>query len=100
MLGEEVGQLAGLIVAPSSPVVFTGLKSAALILVVVNLLLLGSPAKKLYAGSNKRLKRLRHLSKAVDEEARVEEHRITHRTLSSLRMESTMAPVLPYHGLN
>lgn len=65
----------------------------------MNLLLLGSASRKLRTGSTRRLKRLRHLSIDVEQEARVEEHRITYRTLSSLRIEPTMATVLPYHGV-
>ncbi|KAH7252747.1 hypothetical protein BKA59DRAFT_526252 [Fusarium tricinctum] len=66
---------------------------------LMNFLLLGSASRKLRAGSTRRLKRLRHLSMDVEQEARVEEHRITYRTLSSLRIGSAMASVLPYHGV-
>ncbi|KAL6922993.1 hypothetical protein FSST1_000267 [Fusarium sambucinum] len=64
-----------------------------------NFLLLGRTSRKLRTGSTRRLKRLRHLSLDVEQEARIEEHRITYRTLNSLRVEPTMATVLPYHGV-
>ncbi|UZP45158.1 hypothetical protein NXS19_012970 [Fusarium pseudograminearum] len=64
-----------------------------------NFLLLGRTSRKLRTSSTRRLKRLRHLSIDVEQEARIEEHRITYRTLNSLRVEPTMATVLPYHGV-
>ncbi|CEI41676.1 unnamed protein product [Fusarium venenatum] len=64
-----------------------------------NFLLLGRTSRKLRTGSTRRLKRLRHLSIDVEQEARIEEHRITYRTLNSLRVEPTMATILPYHGV-
>ncbi|CAG1996614.1 unnamed protein product [Fusarium graminearum] len=64
-----------------------------------NFLLLGRTSRKLRTNSTRRLKRLRHLSIDVEQEARIEEHRITYRTLNSLRVEPTMATVLPYHGV-